>query len=48
MTAAALLKSKPNPSDSDIDTAMGANICRCATYVAMRAAIHDAAKTQTG
>jgi aerobic-type carbon monoxide dehydrogenase small subunit (CoxS/CutS family) len=49
MTAAALLKANPSPSDGDIDTAMGANICRCATYIAMREAIHDAAKmTRTG
>jgi isoquinoline 1-oxidoreductase subunit alpha len=49
MAAAALLKSTKNPSDSDINTAMAGNICRCATYVAIREAIHDAAKsTQTG
>jgi isoquinoline 1-oxidoreductase alpha subunit len=44
MTAAALLRVNPNPTDADIDTAMGANICRCATYIAMREAIKDAAK----
>lgn len=43
MAAAALLKSKPNPSDADIDAAMGGNVCRCATYVRIRAAIHAAA-----
>ena len=48
MVAAALLKAKPAPSDTDIDTAMSGNICRCATYLAMREAIHDAAKSQTG
>jgi aerobic-type carbon monoxide dehydrogenase small subunit (CoxS/CutS family) len=48
MAAAALLKAKPAPSDSDIDTAMAGNICRCATYLAIREAIHDAAKTSTG
>jgi aerobic-type carbon monoxide dehydrogenase small subunit (CoxS/CutS family) len=49
MAAAALLKNTPKPSDSDISTAMAGNICRCATYIAIREAIHDAAKTtQTG
>src|SRR5690606_20713626 len=43
MAAAALLKSKPKPSDADIDAAMGGNVCRCATYVRIRAAIHAAA-----
>lgn len=45
MSAVALLKSKPAPSDADIDGAMSGNICRCATYTRIRAAIHDAAKT---
>ncbi len=44
MSAAALLKTKPNPSDADIDTAMAGNICRCGTYLRIRAAIHTAAK----
>jgi isoquinoline 1-oxidoreductase alpha subunit len=44
MTAAALLKTKPNPSDGDIDKAMSGNLCRCATYNRIRAAIHTAAK----
>jgi len=44
MAAAALLKKKPNPSDSDIDNAMS-NICRCGTYNRVRAAIHAAAKS---
>ena len=43
MTATALLSGNRNPSDADIDNAMGGNICRCATYVRIRAAIHDAA-----
>jgi len=47
MSAAALLASNNNPTDADIDTAMGGNICRCATYVRIRAAIHEAAKTLT-
>ena len=43
MSAAALLTGNPTPSDTDIDSAMGGNICRCATYVRIRAAIHRAA-----
>ena len=43
MTAAALLKSKPNPADADIEAAMNGNICRCATYVRIKAAIKTAA-----
>lgn len=44
MSAVALLSEKPKPSDADIDGAMAGNICRCATYVRIRQAIHDAAK----
>jgi len=44
MTAVALLREVPKPTDRDIDLAMNGNICRCATYVRIRAAIHDAAK----
>ena len=44
MSAAALLAENPKPSDDDIDQAMTGNLCRCATYVRIRAAIHDAAK----
>ncbi len=44
MTAVALLRENPKPDDRDIDLAMNGNICRCATYVRIRAAIHDAAK----
>ena len=44
MAAAALLKATPKPTDADIDTAMAGNICRCATYVRIRAAIHAAAE----
>ena len=36
------------PSDRDIDLAMNGNLCRCATYVRIRAAIHDAARTLEG
>lgn len=43
MTAAALLKRNPDPSDKDIDTAMN-NICRCGTHTRIRKAIHLAAK----
>jgi isoquinoline 1-oxidoreductase alpha subunit len=43
MAAAALLAAKPHPSDEDIDSAMAGNICRCATYVRIRSAIHQAA-----
>jgi isoquinoline 1-oxidoreductase alpha subunit len=43
MAAAALLKQKPNPSDTDIDAAM-TNICRCGTYQRIRAAVHLAAE----
>ena len=43
MSAAALLKAKPAPTDADIDAAMSGNVCRCATYVRIRAAIHEAA-----
>ena len=45
MAAAALLTSKPRPTDADIDGAMAGNLCRCATYVRIRAAIHEAAKS---
>ena len=44
MSAIALLKENRKPSDRDIDLAMNGNICRCATYVRIRAAIHDAAR----
>ncbi|HEY6897287.1 MAG TPA: 2Fe-2S iron-sulfur cluster-binding protein, partial [Rhodocyclaceae bacterium] len=44
MSAVALLSKNRKPSDADIDNAMGGNLCRCATYVRIRAAIHEAAK----
>ncbi|MGH2618832.1 MAG: (2Fe-2S)-binding protein [Thermomicrobiales bacterium] len=47
MSAAALLGANPAPTDADIDAAMSGNICRCATYVRIRAAIHEAAKALT-
>ncbi len=43
MSAAALLKTNNKPTDADIDAAMAGNICRCGTYVRIRAAIKDAA-----
>ncbi len=50
MSAVALLSGNAKPSDDDIDAAMAGNVCRCATYVRIRAAIHHAAKSlpQTG
>jgi isoquinoline 1-oxidoreductase alpha subunit len=44
MSAAALLRKRPTPTDEDIDAAMSANLCRCGTYPRIRAAIHTAAK----
>ncbi len=48
MSATALLEQKPKPSDSDIDHAMAGNICRCATYQRIRAAIHAASAKLVG
>ncbi len=45
MSAAGLLAKKKKPTDADIDAAMAGNVCRCATYVRIRAAIHDAANS---
>ena len=45
MSATALLQKVPQPTDRDIDLAMSGNICRCATYVRIRSAIKDAART---
>ena len=45
MSASALLASKPTPSDADIDDAMAGNVCRCGTYVRIRAAIKRAARS---
>lgn len=44
MSAVALLSENSKPTDEDIDAAMSGNVCRCATYVRIRAAIHEAAK----
>ena len=43
MSAAALLKSTPKPTNDDIDAALSGNVCRCGTYQRIRAAIHRAA-----
>jgi aerobic-type carbon monoxide dehydrogenase small subunit (CoxS/CutS family) len=48
MSAIALLRTRPRPSDHDIDAAMSANLCRCATYVRIRRAIHRAAEELGG
>jgi len=48
MSAIALLTEIPRPSDADIDAGMSGNVCRCATYVRIRAAIHEAAGTLGG
>jgi isoquinoline 1-oxidoreductase subunit alpha len=48
MTATALLRDKPNPTDSEIDTYMQGNLCRCGTYVRIRAAIKSAAQALNG
>jgi isoquinoline 1-oxidoreductase alpha subunit len=47
MTAAAFLQSNPHPSDDDIDSAMAGNLCRCGTYLRIRAAVKDAATAAT-
>ena len=44
MSAAALIAANPSPTDGDIDDAMAGNVCRCGTYVRVRAAIHRAAR----
>ena len=44
MSAALLLAEEPRPSDADIDACMAGNVCRCATYVRIRSAIHRAAE----
>lgn len=48
MSAVSLLQFNPKPSNEDIDNAMAGNICRCATYVRIRQAIHDAAAKLEG
>ena len=48
MSAAALLRTNPSPSDADIDAALAGNICRCGTYVRIRKAVHRAAELLSG
>jgi isoquinoline 1-oxidoreductase alpha subunit len=48
MSACVLLAERTAPSDDDIDAAMAGNVCRCATYVRIRQAIHDAAQALGG
>ena len=48
MSAINLLTEVSTPSDDDIDSYMGGNVCRCATYVRIRAAIHEASKRLEG
>ena len=48
MAAAALLKSKPDPSDADVDAALSGNLCRCGTYPRIRAAVKRAAALARG
>jgi len=48
MSATALLRATPNPSDKDIDDAMSGNICRCGTYTRIKAAIKQAAAQNGG
>ena len=48
VSAAALLKATPKPTDADIDAAMNGNLCRCGTYPRIRAGIHRAARLLAG
>jgi isoquinoline 1-oxidoreductase alpha subunit len=48
MSAIALLEQSPAPTDDQIDSAMSGNLCRCGTYVRIRAAIHEAASMRKG
>jgi isoquinoline 1-oxidoreductase alpha subunit len=48
MAAASLLAKTPKPTDADIDTALNTNLCRCATYIRIRAAVHRAAEIKAG
>jgi isoquinoline 1-oxidoreductase alpha subunit len=47
LSASALLAKHPKPTDEQIDDAMAGNLCRCATYIRIRVAIHQAAEPQT-
>ena len=48
MGAAALLAKTPKPTDAEIDTALNTNLCRCATYIRIRNAVHRAAEIKSG
>lgn len=48
MSALALLKTSPNPTDAEIDDALAGNLCRCGTYVRIKDAIHAAARSLSG
>jgi isoquinoline 1-oxidoreductase alpha subunit len=48
MSAAALLKANPAPSDAEIDEALAGNLCRCGTYLRIRKAVHNAARRLAG
>jgi aerobic-type carbon monoxide dehydrogenase small subunit (CoxS/CutS family) len=48
MSAAALLAARPEPTDEEVDSVMGANLCRCGTYPRIRRAIHRAARAMRG
>lgn len=48
MAAASLLAANPNPTETEIDTAMSGNLCRCGTYPRIREAVHSAAKSLKG
>ena len=48
MTAVALLRARPAPTDAEIDDAMSANLCRCGTYPRIRLAVHRAARSLQG
>jgi isoquinoline 1-oxidoreductase alpha subunit len=48
MCASVLLREKPKPTDADIDAAMAGNLCRCATYMRIRAGIKRAAELAAG
>jgi isoquinoline 1-oxidoreductase alpha subunit len=48
MSAVALLRARPNPTDAEIDDAMSANLCRCGTYPRIRKAVHRAAELLAG
>lgn len=48
MSAAALLKANPSPTDDEIDRSLAGNLCRCGTYTRIRAAIHQVAESASG